>query len=317
LVELLVVITIIGILIALLLPAVQAAREAARLLQCRNNLKQISLAALGHEQAQHCYPASGWGYLWVGDPNAGFGIGRPGGWSYNILPWMEQRALHDMGTGWLAMSTTKMDCATQVLRTPLAFYYCPTRRRPSAYVFPHDNDGQYPHNATAPLITVGKLDYAFNGGVGIGYAGWADAGPGSYAAAKTYGWTAPAPWNGTILYHVLVNVADITDGTSYTLLVAEKSVDPDGYPLGLCCGDDQGSFFGLNGDDMRTSRGGIPAQDQPGVNAYNAFGSAHAVGWQGALCDGSVQVFRFGIDQTVLDDLCDRHDGQTLDKSAF
>ena len=99
LVELLVVITIIGILIALLLPAVQAAREAARRMQCTNHLKQIGLAMLNHEQAHKQFPTGGWGWGWIGDPDRGFDHRQPGGWVYNILPYLEQDALYNLQKG--------------------------------------------------------------------------------------------------------------------------------------------------------------------------------------------------------------------------
>ena len=83
LVELLVVVSIIGILIAMLLPAVQSARESGRLVTCKNNLKQIGLAGQAHMEAQGFFPSAGWGQLWTGDPDWGFGATQPGGWHYS------------------------------------------------------------------------------------------------------------------------------------------------------------------------------------------------------------------------------------------
>ena len=97
LVELLVVIAIIGILIGMLLPAVQQVREAARRTQCMNNLRQIGLAALNHESAYQRFPTAGGCSDGYHDPNEEF---RPlyrlenGGWMYQVLPFMEQNYVY-------------------------------------------------------------------------------------------------------------------------------------------------------------------------------------------------------------------------------
>jgi type II secretory pathway pseudopilin PulG len=123
------VITIIGILISLLLPAVQSAREAARRTQCQNNLKQMGLAMLNHEQAQTFFPSGGWGWFWVGVPDRGTGREQPGGWGYALLPYLEQTALHDAGADGdpNSLSAQKLAASAQRIATPLAMYQCPTR----------------------------------------------------------------------------------------------------------------------------------------------------------------------------------------------
>lgn len=137
--EILVVITIIGILAALLIPAIQAARESARRMECANHLKQLSMACVNHESAQHHFPTGGWPWnappnpsfinsLWMGDPDLGYGKKQPGGWTYNILPFMDSKSLHDHGLGMSA--TQKKVILASTAQTVLGVFYCPSRRNP-------------------------------------------------------------------------------------------------------------------------------------------------------------------------------------------
>ena len=91
------------------------------------------MACLNHESAQGFLPAGGWGPPWAGDPDRGFDRKQPGGWLYNILPYMEMQALHDMGQN--GNSTTgdydksKAAGIWQACTTPVVNYYCPTRHQ--------------------------------------------------------------------------------------------------------------------------------------------------------------------------------------------
>jgi prepilin-type N-terminal cleavage/methylation domain-containing protein len=161
LVELLVVITIIGILIGLLLPAVQSVREAARRTQCRNNLKQLGLAMHNHHEAFGRFPSGGWGWLWVGEPERGTGPDQPGGWGFNILPYVEQGALHDMGMS--LASTARTNAIIERVQTPVALFICPSRRRAVAY--PDYHSTYKTQTSTSMRIpTAGRSDYAVNCG---------------------------------------------------------------------------------------------------------------------------------------------------------
>src|SRR5262245_60777627 len=95
LIELLVVIAIIAVLIGLLLAAIQKVREVANRVRCANNLKQLTLAQLTAHDAHGHFVTGGWGFLWPGIPGRGVGKNQPGGWIYNSLPFMEQKALYD------------------------------------------------------------------------------------------------------------------------------------------------------------------------------------------------------------------------------
>jgi prepilin-type N-terminal cleavage/methylation domain-containing protein len=188
LVELLVVIAIIGVLVAVILPAVQAAREAGRRTQCLNNLKNIGLAFQTHVDVHKQYPTGGWGWLWTGDPDRGFGVRQPGGWMYNILPYMEEQALHDMGKGLPEGSAPKKTLARQRVQTPLAWGTCPTRRPVATFPVTWWGMPLNPGvNIEPPLWVAARSDYCANASdKGSNQFG---GGPNSYASSDGgYGW---------------------------------------------------------------------------------------------------------------------------------
>ena len=323
LVELLVVITIIGILIALLLPAVQSAREAARQSQCGNNLKQIGLAALSHESAHGFLPTGGWGYRWVGDADRGADKRQPGGWIYNILPYIEQEALYLMPADGdpSNFSTKQLTGATAMCQQPVATMNCPSRRPSVAY--PYLLTWQYwPLNAFGnSLPVVARADYAACAGdTQLGCS----AGPSSLQEGDgtTYDWSKYLPFDqstGVVFQHSEIRLADVVDGCSNTYFAGDRFVSPDHYFDGV---DDDGPMYeGADVDVQRWTSADPsvppPMQDQAGVGSGFIFGSAHASSFNMAFCDGSVRSIGYSIDRETHRRLGNRKDGLPINSGDF
>ena len=156
LVEILVVISLIGVLVALLLPGVQAARESARRSSCSNNMKQIGLAVKLHTDSHRIFPTGGWGADWVGDPDKGYGPKQPGGWIYNVLPYVEEANLRDRGKG--QPDNAKRTILSEVMQTPIEVFNCPSWRLARAYPY----TGPPTLKNAQPPERVAKSDYAIN-----------------------------------------------------------------------------------------------------------------------------------------------------------
>jgi prepilin-type N-terminal cleavage/methylation domain-containing protein len=312
LVELLVVIAIIGILIALLLPAVQAARESARATQCRNNVKQLALAFINHHDTHKFLPSGGWGYAWAHDPDRGPGKQQTGGWGYSILPFHEEAPLYKMGAG--ADPATKRAAVTQGLKTPLPIHHCPTRRSVKNYAIDPSNQFyvRSPYGASN-LSEAARTDYAANGGEGIVNF---NIGPTSIASSVSYNFPSTSLSNGIIYTRSEFRFRHITDGTSQTFMVGEKYVNPAHYEDGLSLGDNQGPFQ-VDRDSVRfaalasgSSAGLPPEQDTRGAELTYNFGSAHSKRFFMSMCDGSVQAIAYTIDNRIFVAAANRRDGK-------
>jgi prepilin-type N-terminal cleavage/methylation domain-containing protein len=332
LVELLVVIAIIGILVALLLPAIQAAREAARRNQCLNNLKQIGLAFINFESSQKQLPSGGWGYLWTGDPDMGTGERQPGGWAYTLLPYLEDSAVYNIGKGLNA--TQRKEALVQQQQTPIPSFYCPSRRPVGLSL-----GQQQPINADpAPGFMVAKSDYAANGGSlcpedsipTYWFKGpelscretypnctWTEGATRKYTREALT--TGPNAMDGIVIPRFPVKLRQVTDGTSKTLLCGEKYMYTAWYAsTDVDVASDNNAFFqGYDMDVVRwmntcnatTEKNYSPQPDTEQSSDYTRkFGSAHSGVFNAVLCDGSCQALAYDVDPETFELMCRRND---------
>jgi prepilin-type N-terminal cleavage/methylation domain-containing protein len=302
LVELLTVIAIIALLVALLLPAVQAARESSRRVTCSNNLKQLALGCLQYDASQGHFPSGGWGFQWTGDPDAGLGQTQPGGWSYQILPFIERNDLFDMGTDGVAPRTepnfnaaataTQNQAARDRGGVGVALFTCPTRRGVGGQPCPNRASLNM-----APISVSGGIDYAGSAGNASPVATFSGANAGSNGFPLLAELTTGA--TGVIFPCSRVSAAHISDGLSVTFLLGEYNRHPDDYGTALP------SIYG--GGSLVVSLSAL-AQDTPGLGTTGGFGAAHAVSCFFAFCDGAVRPVRYDIPVQLRNQLANRKD---------
>jgi prepilin-type N-terminal cleavage/methylation domain-containing protein len=301
LVELLVVIAIIGVLVALLLPAVQMARESARRTQCGNHLKQLGLSAQNFNDVRSFLPPTR-----VSNDDTDTSQNWLT-WAVLLLPYVEQQNYY---TQWDITMAYELH-NVQVTKQAVPVYFCPSRRRPTAA---YSND----------TPQGGLSDFAACGGRGPNDGVNKQGEPNQYAhgAMMCARWSMQASplrvasWNG------LVRLATVTDGTSNTMLFGDKNVrrttkwgtGEDRNVYGFTNANNVRRFAGLDQKDgtSKYKLDGFTAAEVTQQIDNRAFGSLHPGICQFVFVDGSVHALKGNTDLVTLGQLAEKDDGGTI-----
>ncbi len=286
LVELLVVITIIGILIALLLPAVQAAREAARRMGCSNNMRQMGIGLHNYHSGNNTFPP---GYL-TGETWAGFG------WMATILPYMEGQNISDQ-INFNATYGSSDPANEEIMKTYIPTYLCPSLPQPTKFVEVSSSidSGATIHEDGATSHYAGTF---------TDYCVW-EYGD-SEETRKGFG-------SGCLVWNRIHPVGDIKDGTSQTLMATERLAP---YPPEDHWYEENGAADGTLGMPWIKSP---TVKTEDGINQtaglyykYRGPWSAHPGGVNCLFADGHIEFLSDNIRQDVLRSLTTR-DGLSAD----
>jgi prepilin-type N-terminal cleavage/methylation domain-containing protein len=301
LIELLVVIAIIGILVSLLLPAVQAIREAARQVQCRNHLKQLALACCNYESAFRYLPAYAGesAPAFVDFPKRQRDIKKRGwNWIAKALLYMEQPILAEhWGTYGAAELLTLNPVDQQLLKTPISGLYCPSRRAAESYPLLDSYHARFG-------VFASRMDYAINGGPGVTKGIPDDPKEREIISLGDGIWQ----------LGLFTKLNSVTDGLSNSYLIGEKAMSSNKYTDG----EDFGDRAPVGGwlDHPESSNSNIrfaarsPHTDKPNsCLSCHEFGSAHSVNWNTSLADGSVRAIFYTMDVKVHRAVASINDG--------
>jgi prepilin-type N-terminal cleavage/methylation domain-containing protein len=313
LVELLVVIAIIGVLVALLLPAVQAAREAARRIQCSNNLKQVGLASLNYESANGSLPPGSTG--WGNDKNKNL-VGAS--WAIEILSFMEQQNVYNLFdfSNQKSYRSTAVNASgvsnVEAGRSWIEAFICPSDAFADELVIPLGENEQEFAPSTYKAVA-GVIDQNFQPAEPRVW--WDRLNPGANGLRQTYNrFRGPLPATGDPIESKPVRIAQITDGTSNTVLVGEyhtrtspfrKAIWASGWRYhakGHLSRDQNGQSAIYRVPDMEFCLQSARDSGGGGVSflCYRSFASLHAGSLiQFVSCDGSVR----GIAESIDDDI--------------